>query len=324
MSAPVSFPAPIGGVPFDSDFAPSLFFTVLYGVVCLLGIWRMARKSSRSMLVGTTLIFIVERTVIWSLRTWQSKTPAEDTDRFLTSYWQMSFTAGYIAIYGKLLASLKGLMMGAFKPSRATSVPFVLGPKDFAPDPESSASLLHSTLQQDKYTEVPSDESKAELLEAPEDPAVARKRKIFKYIFLFFGLQSLTPLLLGIVMGQLYVSAETNAGNAAIVGPLRYVIASVCLALLLSLQGLLLWASRLRRTRKFPLILLFALALILTIIPIYHFIIMGNKTTSLISTAPGSDNTPAEKTAFYLFQVVPELITSATLLGINAKEVFSA
>ncbi|EKM54303.1 uncharacterized protein PHACADRAFT_258079 [Phanerochaete carnosa HHB-10118-sp] len=51
---------------------------------------------------------------------------------------------------------------------------------------------------------------------------------------------------------------------------------------------------------------------------------MGNKTTSLISTAPGSDNTPAEKTAFYLFQVVPELITSATLLGINAKEVFSA
>jgi hypothetical protein len=49
---------------------------------------------------------------------------------------------------------------------------------------------------------------------------------------------------------------------------------------------------------------------------------MGNHTTSLISMAPGSDNTPAEKAAFYVFQVVPEVITSGVLLGINAKEFF--
>ena len=49
---------------------------------------------------------------------------------------------------------------------------------------------------------------------------------------------------------------------------------------------------------------------------------MRNYTTSLISTAPGSGNTPAEKAAFYVFQVVPELITSGTLLAINAREVF--
>ena len=51
---------------------------------------------------------------------------------------------------------------------------------------------------------------------------------------------------------------------------------------------------------------------------------MHNKTTILTSTASGSQNTPGEKDAFYGLQVVPELIVSAVLLGLNNRSVFVA
>ena len=63
MSTPFEFPSPIGGVPFDNDFVPSVIFAALYAVICFLGFYRMARKDSRSLLVVTTLIFTIERQV---------------------------------------------------------------------------------------------------------------------------------------------------------------------------------------------------------------------------------------------------------------------
>lgn len=49
---------------------------------------------------------------------------------------------------------------------------------------------------------------------------------------------------------------------------------------------------------------------------------MGNRTTSLTSMVPRSENTPGEKAVFYVFQVLPELTTSGVLLVVNAKKVF--
>ncbi|EKM54315.1 uncharacterized protein PHACADRAFT_196746 [Phanerochaete carnosa HHB-10118-sp] len=321
MSAPVSFPAPIGGVPFDNDFTPSVFFALLYAAVCLLGFWRLAREHSRTMLVVTTLIFTIERVVVWLLRAKQAKTPSDDLSKNLTAYWQMTFSANYIAMYGKLIVLLKSLVMDVLKPVPA---PIVLQPGNFTQtaDPEASTSFLHHSSQQDKYREVPSNESKTELVEREGDLAAAHKRKIFTRISTGLGLQALLPVLTGLVMSQLYVGAETNASKANIVRLLRFAIAGMCFAILMALQGMCFWARRLPGIRKTPLMLIVALGLILTIIPSYHLFIMGNNTTSLISTAPGSGNTPAEKTAFYVFQVMVELVTSGTLLGINAKEVF--
>ena len=64
MSAPeatYTFPAPVGGVPFDLDFAPSILFSALYGLVSLLAIYRFARSSSRTMCTFGALAFTVER-----------------------------------------------------------------------------------------------------------------------------------------------------------------------------------------------------------------------------------------------------------------------
>lgn len=49
---------------------------------------------------------------------------------------------------------------------------------------------------------------------------------------------------------------------------------------------------------------------------------MGNTTTSLTSTAPGSLNTTGPRVTFYLFHMLPEWIAIAVLFGFNVREIF--
>ena len=49
---------------------------------------------------------------------------------------------------------------------------------------------------------------------------------------------------------------------------------------------------------------------------------MSTTTTSLVSTASGSQNTPAEKAAFYIFHILPEYISVLLLLSSNVRDVF--
>ena len=56
-----TFPAPIGGVPLDLDFGPSLLFLVLYTFLLFLACYRMAMPSSRTFCIPGAYIFIIER-----------------------------------------------------------------------------------------------------------------------------------------------------------------------------------------------------------------------------------------------------------------------
>ena len=58
------------------------------------------------------------------------------------------------------------------------------------------------------------------------------------------------------------------------------------------------------------------------LIPTYQLVIIGNWTTSLTSTAVGSQNTGGEKAAFYVLQALPEFVVSAALLSVNSKTLF--
>jgi hypothetical protein len=49
---------------------------------------------------------------------------------------------------------------------------------------------------------------------------------------------------------------------------------------------------------------------------------MRTSTTSLISTAPGSQNTPGEKAAFYIFHILPEWVSVLLLLLCNVRDIF--
>ena len=52
----VNFPALIGGTSLPPDFAPSILFVVLYGLLVLLMVYRMFDRRSRTVLLGQ-LIF---------------------------------------------------------------------------------------------------------------------------------------------------------------------------------------------------------------------------------------------------------------------------
>ena len=55
------FPAPVGGVPFPIDFAPSILFAILYGLMVPVVVFRMVHPRSRNgVLIGTT-VFSIER-----------------------------------------------------------------------------------------------------------------------------------------------------------------------------------------------------------------------------------------------------------------------
>ena len=60
------FPVSVGGVPYPLDFAPSILFAVLYGLMLPVVVFRMVHPRSRNgVLIGTT-VFSIERYVVIS------------------------------------------------------------------------------------------------------------------------------------------------------------------------------------------------------------------------------------------------------------------
>ena len=60
----VNFPAPVGGTVLPPDFAPSVLFAVLYGLLLPLLAYRMLDRRSRCTLLIGTMAFSVERCVV--------------------------------------------------------------------------------------------------------------------------------------------------------------------------------------------------------------------------------------------------------------------
>jgi len=83
-----------------------------------------------------------------------------------------------------------------------------------------------------------------------------------------------------------------------------------------------LWACFTHRVARNPAFHHVAVTAPLVLIAIYRLVVMRFQTTTLLSTAPGSLNTPASKTVFYLLHVLPEWIAMVMLLSVNVREVY--
>ena len=57
----VSFPAPVGGVPFEEDFAPSVIFAAVFAIIVFIGVYRLARASTRTLVILGPMAFCIER-----------------------------------------------------------------------------------------------------------------------------------------------------------------------------------------------------------------------------------------------------------------------
>lgn len=59
----MEFPSPVGGVAFPSDFAPSIIFAILYGLLLPVLACRIINRKSRNALLIGTAAFAIERCV---------------------------------------------------------------------------------------------------------------------------------------------------------------------------------------------------------------------------------------------------------------------
>ncbi|KAK7692650.1 hypothetical protein QCA50_004283 [Cerrena zonata] len=98
-----TFPSPIGGTPFAIDFAPSILFAVLYGLVIPLGIYRLLNPRSRSVLIFGTVAFTIEHVVIMALRASQAHNEHQRMSHSLTTYMQSSWGMGHLSMASDLV-----------------------------------------------------------------------------------------------------------------------------------------------------------------------------------------------------------------------------
>ncbi|PSS37854.1 hypothetical protein PHLCEN_2v322 [Hermanssonia centrifuga] len=303
-AVPHTFPAPIGGVPFNQDFAPSILFAFLYAIITIIGFYRLARSSSRCLMFIGTLAFVFERIVIYGLRAHQAHDPSERASDSLTVYWQMTYSIGYVSILADIITILRSFLVNSTYPPNDVPV--------YSRNDGSDSSLLVGNAADTSYIS----------LDRPQDDQ-PRARFWFRRICGFLALSTWISIILGTVSGLHYVKAETNANQVSLVQSLRYACTSLVFIQVLIVQVLSLWAffcvARLRRSAA---LILFIIATLLNIVSVYRLVVMRLQTPALVSTGPSSLNDPASKVTFYVFQAAPEWIAAAILVSINVRQTY--
>ena len=131
------FPSPIGGVPYPIDFAPSILFSVLHGLLIPVFAWRMARSQTRTFVLIGAFIYAIERyadsavlsisrpnranmdcrTVLYALRAYASRREGSRESNGLETYFQTTLAGGYITLGQDLTNLARALFVNATKGS---------------------------------------------------------------------------------------------------------------------------------------------------------------------------------------------------------------
>ncbi|KAH7105989.1 hypothetical protein BKA62DRAFT_741186 [Auriculariales sp. MPI-PUGE-AT-0066] len=98
MSSERKIPTPVGGVPIERDFAPSIVFAVAFSLLFPFIVLRFAIPSRRTIIGFGTMTFAIERIVVYAFRATQAHNAAKRTWPGLLIYLQMSFAQGYVGI----------------------------------------------------------------------------------------------------------------------------------------------------------------------------------------------------------------------------------
>ncbi|THH30768.1 hypothetical protein EUX98_g3436 [Antrodiella citrinella] len=306
------FPSPIGGTPFNSDYAPSVLFAVLYALLAPLVIWRLVSPRSRNIVLIGTIAFAIERVVIFGLRSGESHNATERVSNNLTIYMQTTLSIGYISMAADILSLLRCLLVSATLSS-------VNGSKaKYGLVDEESHNFLATPYQPGT---VPAFAAAGATEAAIQERANERYwyRRITSSLIIGFWI----PFLLGTIAGIVYVKAETDEHKAQLEQQLRYATGATSCLLVTIIQGFVLYAAVvIRDMERRPVWTLFFLISLLNIVSLYHLVVMNYSTDSLTSILPGSLNSAAAKTWFYILHIAPEWLVAAVLLGVNVREFF--
>ncbi|KAF7976071.1 hypothetical protein HWV62_7624 [Athelia sp. TMB] len=240
----MEFPSPVGGLPLpSSDFAPSVVFAILYGLLLPLLVHRVLDRRYRNTLLINTSTFAIERSatafsvVILSLRAVQARDSNRRDSKGLTTYMQLSIGMGFIGIAQDLVNLLRVVLV-------KSTVGRDVQTANHGHDMGSSAELRDL------------EPAHLEALQTPLAPAgqsIDNPRLRFRYRRYtdVLNLVFLAAIVPGVIGNSHYGAALTNSAWAVKVMRLRYASTSVALFIILFMVGSIRWASKtLSKERK--------------------------------------------------------------------------
>ncbi|KAG0703251.1 hypothetical protein DFH29DRAFT_803726 [Suillus ampliporus] len=308
MSNDIAFPSPVGGVPMTSDFGPSIFFSLLYFSLIPIFVARLHNKHSRAVVSINAIITVIERVIIFSLRAWQSRNPAERISPSLTTYMQVSIGLPYISIAHDVVVLLRCMYVNSTK-----------GPADFT-DPQDSpiAPSMSSSMHPLSPFHSASLHLSDDILQH-DDP---KKRFFYRWFTDVLNLAFLAATIPGIIGNVHYSGGMDNASTANEVMISRYISSSIALSLILFAAVLVVRARKLPKVEPIQAILLLIILACNASSAMFRLVFMYNRTTSLTSLAPGSGNTSSEKLTFYIFHMLSDWLAVALLLVPNIRSIY--
>lgn len=289
------FPTPVGGLILPSEFAACIIFCVLYGLLLPLVAYRILNRRTRTFLLLGTILFGVERIVVFALRARATRRTSAQLSDGLLKYQQASFGLGYIGIATDLVNLLR-------------------------------CAIVNPTYGHERWDEAPASSSKDTLFRTPqegeEDHPIQRRnmRSTAGLVSLAF-LSSNIP---GIIAGTMFHKHNfDNDEKAQRVQRLRYASAGVSLFLIGVIVACAAWSQRnQRRACMRALYTTYALASMIGTIAIYRLAVMWNTTPSLEYMGPGSLTSVGAKAAFYVLHCLPEWVAIACLLALPIRNIY--
>jgi len=277
----------------------------VYGLLLPLLGYRIFNRRSRTMMLANSLIFGIERIVIFSLRAAQSRQIAMRESKNLNAYMQLTIGMGFVAVCQDMVGLVRVALVN-------TTLPSV--------NCDSSCSIMTSGSSTRSLITFSS--SGLGAAESAQEEDKLRERYWYRRLSDFLRLGFIGAQVPGILGNSDYANAVTMI-HATFVFRLRYAGSAIALFFSMALAATAWWAkTNVPRFKKNAAYLTLFICGLFSITSIYRLCVMWNTTTSLTSTAPGSQNTPGEKAAFYIFHIVPEWISLLTLLSFNVRDVF--
>ncbi|PIL33538.1 hypothetical protein GSI_04161 [Ganoderma sinense ZZ0214-1] len=324
MGSTHEFPVPVGGVPYPLDFAPSILFAVLYGLMVPVVVYRMVHPRSRNgVLIGTT-VFSIERVVAFGLRAHVAHSASARANEGLETYFQTTYSGGFTSIGGDLMNLLRALLvsstLGGDMVTLHSLTPPLVWEAQAAKDKEgkSDVELVVRKAQDDEEGDVDAGSGTpgSELVDQPE-----LRQKIRQWCGLA-SLLSLAGVIMSIVAGSNYKNA-VDGSHGDLVRSLWYASTVLGVVLLLGMAVTAVFALyKMPRVPRASLLWIILVAILLSIIGVYRMVVISHSTMSLFSTAPGSQNSAGSKAAFYALHVAPEFVSAAILMVLNARRMF--
>ncbi|KAJ2912418.1 hypothetical protein MD484_g7995, partial [Candolleomyces efflorescens] len=252
-------------------------------------------KRSRTWRIFGTITFSLERIVLFSFRAVQSRREDWRYSNRLLKYSQGSWGVGYIGIASDLVQLLRCL-------------------------------LVNPTYGEEKYDEAPTSRNQKSYFRMPGEGEQDRpeERSQVRRFSDFLSLAFLAASIPAIVVGSRFDKNDfNNEQKADDLMKLRYASSGVALFLSLVIIAAAQWSRFLQARASVKTCQLLALLVgLIAVVPIYRLSIMHHRTPSLESQGPGSQSSRRAQAAFYVLHVLPEFLTTVTLLSLNVRKVF--